>query len=190
MVPGLKWTEGAQEMVEWLLLRVAGQVRLETRNREVGLSLWNLAVAVGVCLSVVAAEPVDAQGAGAAMPGRLEVALLPRHGSVTRLQDPDMRSVAWLSHLLIGASLGAVTGYAVFEVATDDPCPSGTIGIANCEVSPSRGESMLLGTLAGGVVGVVVGRLLGTRRERGHGWTVVPHVGASSQLGILVRLRK
>lgn len=97
---------------------------------------------------------------------------------------------------LIGGSVGAIIGLVGYEIAENKLCSDNFFD--ECDISPSRGASMvILGTI-GAVVGLVVGRAIGSTRahslyEQGHqsSWKlrigVLPHSHQKPTLAVSYR---
>ena len=85
----------------------------------------------------------------------------------------------------IGGIAGGTAGWVVWEVASELFCPDLFGGTSTCTTPVSLSQSVLIGALAGGAIGALIGGRSSGESERS--WTAMPYVGSSSQLGLRTR---
>ena len=129
-------------------------------------------------------QPLDAQTGAVAVP-RQTLWLLPVsvQGPAAPIQNSDSSGSA-LKGALIGAAIGGIAGWVALEVGSGLFCPDLGGGASTCTTPLSLSQSMLIGALVGGVIGAAIGKRVGSSGESERGWTIMPYVSNSSQLGL------
>ncbi len=143
-----------------------------------------IVAAVFMGLGLTWVQPLDAQTGAVAVP-RQTLWLLPlsAQGLAAPIQNSDSSGSA-LKGALIGAAIGGIAGWVVLEVASELFCPDLGGGTSTCTTPLSLSQSILIGALVGGVIGAAIGKRVGSSGESERGWTIMPYVSNSSQLGL------
>jgi len=128
----------------------------------------------------------DCAEAEAVFGDRWHTAAIPPSYSESGFTDATYReggSSGLLKGALIGAAVGGAAGLVLFEVAESQlgPCDSDE---PNCEISPSRIETAVVGAALGGIIGAVIGS-----RRSSRDWIPLPRVAPSLHGGVSIGFR-